>query len=62
MLLDDAGGHLAGGVQRIDGEQGASDRGYVQQRPHRCPFAVAVVKVGLASGTPVPCSTSVAVS
>ena len=45
MLLDDAGGGVAGGVQRIEGEQRAADGDHLQQRSDRRELAIVVVKV-----------------
>ena len=45
MLLDDAGGGVAGGVQRIEGEQRAADGDHLQQCSDRRKLAIVVVKV-----------------
>ena len=45
MLLDDAGGGVAGGVQRIEGEQRAADGDHLQQCSDRRELAILVVKV-----------------
>ena len=40
MLLDDADGGVASGVQRIEGKHRATDRNHLQQCPDRRQFAV----------------------
>ena len=45
MLIDDAGSHLAGGVQRIEGDQRAGDGSCLQQCADRRQLAMLVMKV-----------------
>ena len=45
VLRDDAGSHLARGVQRIEGDQRAGDGGYLQQCADRRQLAIPVMKV-----------------